>query len=377
MRTVVIGAGFAGLSTARHLAKKGVSVTILERDDAPGRHASGKNAGMIRQAVSDPHMARLAREGRDSLAACRKEGWPDIGFRENGSLFLSSTPEASRELRAIQKTLRGLSVPVEKWTAAKAKSAVEALHGASFDEALFCAGDAIVDTGALLEGFLRDAARLGVEIVYRSPIRAIRKSVTGWSVVSEKKTFEADAVVNAAGAWASLIGRLAHASAVPLKAYRRHLYQSSVRTWRAGEWPFVWDLSREIYFRPIDSQTILLSPCDKTPSSLTPKKSATAESVDPAMEKLFSKRLAADFPSLAEIRLDGARAALRTMVPDGRFVIGEDPVKKGFFWVAGLGGHGVTTAFSSGRLAADLVLGHNKEVSLAAALSPERFSKKG
>ena len=63
------------------------------------------------------------------------------------------------------------------------------------------------------------------------------------------------------------------------------------------------------------------------------------------------------------------------MTPDGRFVIGEDTKLKNFYWVAGLGGHGVTTCFSVGELAAGLLLGHAADPALEKALSPGRFSE--
>lgn len=69
------------------------------------------------------------------------------------------------------------------------------------------------------------------------------------------------------------------------------------------------------------------------------------------------------------------KSGLRTMTPDGRFVIGEDKKQKGFFWVAGLGGHGVTTCFSVGDLAARMVLGKNVDKKLRKALSPGRFER--
>jgi D-arginine dehydrogenase len=67
-------------------------------------------------------------------------------------------------------------------------------------------------------------------------------------------------------------------------------------------------------------------------------------------------------------------AGFRTIANDGRFVIGWDPQAEGFFWVAGLGGHGVTTSSAVGALAADLLTaGRDKE---AEAFSPARFSKR-
>ena len=46
---------------------------------------------------------------------------------------------------------------------------------------------------------------------------------------------------------------------------------------------------------------------------------------------------------------------LRTLSPDGRFVVGPDPDLAGLVWVAGLGGHGMTCGGEVGRLAARAV----------------------
>ena len=45
------------------------------------------------------------------------------------------------------------------------------------------------------------------------------------------------------------------------------------------------------------------------------------------------------------------------MAPDRSFVIGRDAKIENFFWVGGLGGHGVTTGAAVGRLAAELLTG--------------------
>jgi glycine/D-amino acid oxidase-like deaminating enzyme len=77
--------------------------------------------------------------------------------------------------------------------------------------------------------------------------------------------------------------------------------------------------------------------------------------------------------ALGRLGLGGARSGLRTMTPDGRFVVGEDPRRRRFYWVAGLGGHGVTTCFSVGKLAADMIMGRTVDKKLQKALSPRRF----
>jgi len=65
---------------------------------------------------------------------------------------------------------------------------------------------------------------------------------------------------------------------------------------------------------------------------------------------------------------------LRTLTADGRFVIGWDPDIAGFFWVAGLGGHGMTTSAAIGKLAAELLIGGPGRKSVPFA--PERFGAK-
>ena len=59
------------------------------------------------------------------------------------------------------------------------------------------------------------------------------------------------------------------------------------------------------------------------------------------------------------------------LTPDDRFVVGPDPGLEGFFWVAGLGGHGMSAGLAAGRVAADLIVGEHPAE--ADVLSPGRF----
>ena len=71
-------------------------------------------------------------------------------------------------------------------------------------------------------------------------------------------------------------------------------------------------------------------------------------------------------------------AGLRVFAPDRVPVVGFDPDRPGFFWLAGQGGYGIQTAPAAARLAAALVRGQDVPADLAdlglaaAALSPGR-----
>jgi glycine/D-amino acid oxidase-like deaminating enzyme len=93
--------------------------------------------------------------------------------------------------------------------------------------------------------------------------------------------------------------------------------------------------------------------------------------VDETVKELLAEKIEKHIPALSQVSIHKGWAGLRTLSADGRFVIGWDPKVKNFFWVAGLGGHGVTTSASVGELAADLILGRPQQTSVP--FSPGRF----
>jgi D-arginine dehydrogenase len=68
-----------------------------------------------------------------------------------------------------------------------------------------------------------------------------------------------------------------------------------------------------------------------------------------------------------------AWSGIRTLTPDDRPVIGPDPRLPGFFWLAGLAGHGIVAAPAAARVAADLLTSGSSDLIEAEALAPERF----
>lgn len=374
-RVVIIGGGLAGLSTAYHLAKAGAKdVVVIEREKRLGAHASGNNAGMIRQTVSDPVLAGLAAKGQKTLSSLKGSHWKDLDFRANGSLLLSDENES--ELDRVLRTCRKVGISCRQIKKGRASKKVSALQNAQFDRALFCPTDAIVNVGGLLEGLQKELKRLGVRVLVGHPLQSIHRSGGGFILSAGAREFTAKKVINAAGAWAGEVARIAGASRLPLKPYLRHLYECRDRSVERKCWPFVWHLDRGLYFRPIP-QGILISPCDKSFVRLgKPLQRQAARLVDSKAKASLTKKLKNFNPTFNLGKLGSQKAGLRTMAPDGRFVIGEDPKLMNFYWVAGLGGHGVTASFSIGDLAARLVLGKKTNTQTATWASPARFGKK-
>jgi glycine/D-amino acid oxidase-like deaminating enzyme len=209
---------------------------------------------------------------------------------------------------------------------------------------------------------------------YLSPVETLTDvTVTGFrvdrgrvvSVITNRGEFEADWVVNAAGAWAAQVASLAGAQQINLAPRRRHLLHTGPLDWVEPQGPYVWSLYPAVYFRP-ESRGLLLCPCDEMPWE------PCAPPSDDDAPAWLLKRLSATFPHLANLPIARTWAELRTFSEDEIFVIGRDGQLSNFLWVAGLGGHGMTTSAAVGEMAAALLLGQTTPLD-PAPYDPRRF----
>ena len=363
---VIAGAGFAGAATAYHLARRGVGdVLVLEQESIPGFHASGRNAAMLRQCVAEPDLTKLALDGAAFIRNLPGD-WPEpVLFKNNGSLLLGSGA-GWEKLEQDGAIGRSVGIPgIAEWSPAEAVRHVPLLKDAEFDGALWCASDGVVDIHALLSGYLKFAAGRGAQVRYNAALRAVRVHPgKGIELDTADGIVTCNALVNASGAWANVVAELAGARPLPLRACRRHLFVSPPLAWVDRGWPFVWDVSHDIYFRP-EGEGLLLCACDQT--ELEPGDPPLDESV----KDMLAEKIQRYMPGLSEVSISRGWAGLRTLTPDGRFVIGWDSKVDGLFWVAGLGGHGMTTSAAVGELAAELLISGPDRKS--APFTPERF----
>jgi D-arginine dehydrogenase len=344
LEIVIVGAGFAGVSTAYHLARRGTrGILVLEKDAAAGMQASGRNAGLLRQSSDDPEVALLLQRGARAARRALRE--IPGSLKHTGSLILGTGVRrlaAGRNARLLD-----------------ASEVVPGLEGL----ALFDPDDAVIDPQALLGVFLEGARGSGVGFAFGERLTGVRTSrgrIEG--VETDKRKIATRMLVVAAGAWAGEVASLAGSEGIAIEPRRRHLFRGSVDRPEGRTWPFVWNEEKGVYFRP-EGDGMLLSPCDAEPHR------AVEPEVDPARRDELATKIADVFGALGEWRIGPGWACLRTFAPDERFVIGPDPKVRGLFWVAALGGHGMTSAWAVGRLAAQSILGRRAP----GAFDPRRF----
>lgn len=345
---MVIGAGIAGASAAYELAAFG-RVLVLERESQPGYHTTGRSAALFTETYGNATMRALTRASKAFLAV------PPAGFASVPLLAPRGTLLAARadQRAALERTFAECAALVgnlELWTGARVRERVPVFTEAQVDGGLWEPDAMDIDVHALHQGFLRGLRARGGEVVCNAEVIALERGGEDWVVETRIGRYTAPIVVNAAGAWADEIGRLATAGPIGLVPKRRTAITfDPPRGLSIERWPAVIDVDEQWYFKP-DAGRILASPADETPS---PPCDAQPDEYDIAV--LIDRITNATTLSIP--RIHAKWAGLRSFVADKTVVAGFDPRQRGFFWLAGQGGYGIQTAPAAGRVAAALARG--------------------
>jgi D-arginine dehydrogenase len=363
---VVIGGGIAGASVGAHLAQT-ARVALLEREEFPGYHSTGRSAALFSEIYGNEVVRALSRASRDFFLS------PPPGFAAHALVQPRGSLHVAREdqLVALESFAQSedVSGAIRRLTRAEALRACPILRPEAVAAALLEEDAADVDVAALHQGYLRQFRTSAGTLVTSADVRALRHDGAGWHVETSERTYRAGVVVNAAGAWADTVARLAGAAPLQIQPCRRTAILVELPTGIVADtWPMVIDMDEEFYMKP-DAGLLLISPADETP----------VEACDIQPEELDIAIAVDRVEEATTLRIDRVRrrwAGLRSFAPDRTPVIGFDPVLPDFFWLAGQGGYGIQTAPAASRLAAALVRREPVPFDLpgiAAQLSPQRF----
>jgi D-arginine dehydrogenase len=355
--TVIVGAGFAGLSTAYHLSlTTDRSIVVLERASRLGAHASGRNAGLLMQGLASTTWRQLIIASRRALVPHAAS----IGLQPTGSWLLGPTE--------LLETLRDPAVPSRLLSAESCREQHPLLRGSRFEAALETPSDAVIDPLRLLDFYARGGRRIDVRLEARVRSIEVQPRPPRFRLITDQGDVHADVLVNAAGAWANELAHLAGTSPLPLTSFKRHLFHFRVSQPTVPT-PFVWDQQRNFYFRAANEEDWLFCICDERPQE------DLQETVDDSLRADVECVRRLDLPQLEDATETSAWSCFRTKSSDGDPIVGWDPETAGMFWVAGLGGSGMGASWEIGRQAAELLRRHSEGTpsDAVSSLAPRRF----
>ncbi len=363
---LIIGGGMAGASAGYFLAERG-RVLLLEREDAPGYHTTGRSAAMYTQNYGTPTVRAIAQASGDFLRH------PPEGFSESPLMqprgFLTVAPPG-QEARLEQSSADARrEIPTMRIVDRKETLALcPLLRSEAVGAALYEPDATDLDVHAIHQGFLRGFRARGGTVVTGAEVQSLEYRNGLWEVATPAGKFSAPVVINAAGAWADEIGKLAGARPIGLVPKRRTAFTVDPPAGLdPARWPFLDDFRELVYFKP-EAGRLLVSPMDETPS---PPCDAQPEDLDVAEAVARLEEVA----TIEVKRVVRKWAGLRSFVADKTPVVGPAPEAPGFIWLAGQGGFGIMTSPAMGRLATAMATGDAFPAELAAlGVRPEQLS---
>ncbi|MGP4071770.1 NAD(P)/FAD-dependent oxidoreductase [Piscibacillus sp. B03] len=357
MSIIVIGGGILGSSTAYHLAKKGVNVTIVDRKDIG--QATDAAAGIVCPWLSQRRNKawyRMVKGGAryypELVDALSKDGETDVGYKRVGTISLHTDQTKLEKMIERAKTRRE-DAPEIGDIKLLSPEEVRSYFPLLSDEygAVYVSGGARVDGRAIRDSLLRAAEKNGAKLIQGSAhILTKSNRVMGVEVNGEKLV--ADQVIDTSGAWSKqLLEPLGLTFQVThQRAQIIHLEYPNMNT---GDWPVVMPPNNS-YLLSFENRIIV-------GATRTDEVEFDYRNTTGAIHEMLGKALEVA-PGLDDSSVVETRVGFRPYTPGFLPVIGPVEQFKGLLVANGLGASGLTSGPYLGAELARLAVGEQMEL---------------
>lgn len=343
---VVIGSGINGAASAFHLAERGLSVAVLERESGAALGSTGKSAAGVRVQFTTAPNIRLSLYSLPAYRSFEERYGRDIGYRDIGYLLLVPEARWERHLASVELQ-HELGAPVEVLTPDEARRYVD-LDPSGLAGATYGPWDGVIDPHMACLAWVDMAKELGVGFHFGTEVTGIERTTHGWNVTAGAETWACGHVVNAAGAWSGQVGQLAGLD-VPVGPKRIQIFLSAPHD-DPRTYPLTIDLATGVYLRSEGNRVLFGRDNLEQAFGFT-------EGVDQEWLEHVLLTGVVRFPWWEEMGVDlrGSWWGYYGVSPDNSPLIGLHPDAEGWVDACGFSGHGIMHAPATGVAVAELV----------------------
>ncbi|MGI9424518.1 MAG: NAD(P)/FAD-dependent oxidoreductase [Hyphomicrobiaceae bacterium] len=376
---IIIGGGIVGLSIAYYLARDGQeSILVIERNELASA-ASSKAAGLILQATSKPAKTPLVKLTRDTIPLLEEEQGEPIGYHDVGSLRIAASAARVAELESMEQDASSRRIPFQHLSPEDVHEKAPWLDPLTAHRITFFPTDGYVDPYMLSTAYGRAARKLGAHIRPRTAVNDLiinADRVCGVSTASGD--ILAGSVIDAAGAWASLISARA-GYPLPMAPTRSHYWITAPNTAYGGDFPVTLLPDSRAYIRPeINGMVVGVQEANSAtfdarelPDDINAFSPTQGEEHWDVMAEAMDS-VSVFFPAIPQAQFASYVSGLSTYTPDGAILLGAVPGSSGFFTAAGCCGSGIALSAGIGSAMSALARREDSEFDLT-SFDPGRF----
>jgi len=203
---LIVGGGIVGLTVARELRKRypSASIAVLEKEESLGKHASGRNSGVLHSGIyydSDTLKAKVCAEGARRMKAFATEH--GINCQHSGKVIVATSPQDLPVIERLLKNARENGIQAERMD----EQAIHQIepHAAVYQQGIYCPDTAVIDSKAVLAKLRELLTAAGVKIFFNAPVVSVE--VSARKVSTPQGTFSYGYLFNCAGASADKVAK--------------------------------------------------------------------------------------------------------------------------------------------------------------------------
>ncbi len=350
-----------GTATAYFLARRGVRVTLIEKNRI-GSGATIASFGNIRRSGRHLTQLPLAHRSRHLWGEMQKLLGRDVEFRATGHLRLIFDQDGLADMRAYAEAARPWGLALEELGPNEVRARFPGL-GPEAIAASFSPGDGSGNPRLIAPAFAEAAQGLGVTIVEEATVTAVSRTEAGFRVSSSKGDYEAEALVNTAGAWGARVAE-AFGESVPLKAFGPQMGVTEPLPHRILPVVGIWtrDHAQGAYLRQVERGNVVFGgAAERVPVDLDPGHAHP----DPERLPGQLRALLRLVPALAQVSVIRTWSGTEGYLPDMLPVMGPSATIPGLFHAFGFSGSGFQLGPGVGETMAELVTTGRTDIPLA------------
>jgi (S)-2-hydroxyglutarate dehydrogenase len=205
---LIIGAGIIGLSIAKEIKARDpkARIRLIEKEPCLGAHASGRNSGVLHTGIYYPNgtiKAKLCKAGADAMFNYAQEH--GIPVRRDGKVITATSEENAVGIDKLLANAKANGVSATKINADEIRQ-IEPYARAEFG-GIYCQDTAVIDSLRVLESLHTRIAEQGVDIVMNQQVTHIDEAHK--FIKTQSSQYNYDTLINAAGAYADRVAKLA------------------------------------------------------------------------------------------------------------------------------------------------------------------------
>lgn len=376
-RLVIVGGGAVGCGVAYALAEAGYSdILLVERADDLGQVTTSQGAGLCGQPRDSVERIKLAMHSVATFRRLQRDAEAKPDWREVGSLRIALSERRAAQFQQFKRFSDEAGLGTALLEPREAGQRWPLMDFGRVKAVLWCPSDGYLTPGCLVKAYAHQGSRMGVRFATSVSVHGIvRDKGRVKSVQTNHGTIECEKVINAAGAHAYHIAKLAGLE-LPIVPVRHEYFVTVPVDGLGPELPCFRIPELSLYGR-VRELGLLLGGWESKSLHTDPRTyelAGTPPGINPDWQVLkdFAEKFKPFFPTATTAEIETVAKGWPTFTPDGRFIIGESCRLKGFVMAGGCNAHGISGSAGIGHLLVQSLL-EPEPSNYLKSLSPDRF----